>query len=52
MRFWTCSMMQHMRGRRVKDGVTFDGASSEVWKKTKQQTLWKKFKKTLTQCFT
>jgi len=45
-------MMQRMSGKRVKDGVTFDGASSEVWKKTKQQTLWKKFEEMLTHHFT
>jgi len=35
-----------MRGKRVKDGVIFDGTSSEVWEKTSHQTLWRRYEKT------
>ena len=34
-RFWICSMTQRKKGKkRVQAGVSFDGASSEVWGET------------------
>jgi len=32
--FWICSMTQRKKGKRVQAGVSFDGASSEVWGET------------------